>query len=156
MNFFEALGIEPIRLTLSSEELEKTYYALSMKRHPDHNNGSVQSTAEAAVLNQAYNALKNPWRRGLYYLQLNGVGVSGAGLPNALANLFFQVQDAESSDAVLALKNQLEERKNELDRSLLDLFKRIDQDSGHLEVLRDLVVENKYISSMLDTLDSRL
>lgn len=70
---FDLFGLPP-RYALDATELERRYRALSLQLHPDRATGDRRKAIEAtAALNAAYQALKDPFRRALYLLQLRGV-----------------------------------------------------------------------------------
>src|SRR5271155_4909288 len=77
MNYFEFFSL-PRKLTLDVVALEKAFYALSRKLHPDRFAGRPQAEQEAALaqssrLNDAYRTLKDPIARTEYLLKLEGV-----------------------------------------------------------------------------------
>jgi molecular chaperone HscB len=77
MNYFELFGL-PRRLTLDVVALEKQFYAMSRKLHPDRFASKPLGEQEAALaqsslLNDAYRTLKDPILRTQYLLKLEGV-----------------------------------------------------------------------------------
>src|ERR1700728_2812152 len=77
MNYFEFFGL-PRRLTLDVVALEKQFYAMSRKLHPDRFASKPLGEQEAALaqsslLNDAYRTLKDPILRTQYLLKLEGV-----------------------------------------------------------------------------------
>jgi molecular chaperone HscB len=80
--YFAVFGLPP-RLQLDLSGLEKQFYRLSRKLHPDvHAQASPQqqqwSLAQASLLNDAYRTLKNPVERTKYLLRLEGVQLEDA------------------------------------------------------------------------------
>jgi molecular chaperone HscB len=76
-SYFEIFSL-PAHLTLDTAALEKSFYALSRKLHPDRFAGRSTPEQEAALaessrLNDAYRTLKNPIARTEYLLKLEGV-----------------------------------------------------------------------------------
>jgi molecular chaperone HscB len=68
----------PPKLAIDTAALEKTFYALSRKLHPDRFAGKTpaeQKTAlrESSLLNDAYRTLKDPIARTEYLLKLEGI-----------------------------------------------------------------------------------
>jgi molecular chaperone HscB len=68
----------PQKLVIDTVALEKTFYALSRKLHPDRFAGKSAAEQEAALresslLNDAYRTLKDPIARTEYLLKLEGV-----------------------------------------------------------------------------------
>ncbi len=77
MNYFEFFTL-PRHLHIDIPALEKQFYVLSRKLHPDRFAGRPPAEQEAALtqaslLNDAYRALKDPIARTQYLLTLEGV-----------------------------------------------------------------------------------
>ena len=77
MNYFEFFNM-PRKLTLDVAALEKQFYAMSRKLHPDRFAAKPLAEQEAALaqsslLNDAYRTLKDPILRTQYLLKLEGV-----------------------------------------------------------------------------------
>jgi len=76
-NYFAFFGLPP-KLNLDIGALEKDFYALSRKLHPDLSAGSGSkeqewSLEQSSMLNDAYRTLKDPIKRTQYLLHLEGV-----------------------------------------------------------------------------------
>jgi molecular chaperone HscB len=76
-NYFAFFGL-PFKLNLDIAALEKDFYALSRKLHPDLNAGASGkeqewSMEQSSMLNDAYRTLKDPIKRTQYLLHLEGV-----------------------------------------------------------------------------------
>jgi molecular chaperone HscB len=77
MTYFEFFTL-PRKLTLDVVALEKQFYAMSRKLHPDRFASKTVAEQEAALaqsslLNDAYRTLKDPILRTQYLLKLEGV-----------------------------------------------------------------------------------
>jgi molecular chaperone HscB len=77
MNYFEVFGLSE-KLAIDTTALEKQFYALSRKLHPDRFASRVAAEQEEALrqsslLNDAYRTLKDPILRTQYLLKLHGV-----------------------------------------------------------------------------------
>lgn len=77
MNFFEVFGL-PEKLRIDTAALEKQFYTLSRKLHPDRfASRPVEEQEDAlrqsSLLNDAYRTLKDPILRTQYLLKLQGV-----------------------------------------------------------------------------------
>ncbi len=77
MNYFEFFSL-PRKLTIDVPALEKQFYALSRKLHPDRFAAKPVAEQEAALaqsslLNDAYRTLKDPIARTQYLLTQEGV-----------------------------------------------------------------------------------
>jgi molecular chaperone HscB len=75
--YFEIFSL-PQHLTIDTAALEKSFYALSRKLHPDRFASRSAAEQEAALaessrLNDAYRTLKDPIARTEYLLKLEGV-----------------------------------------------------------------------------------
>jgi molecular chaperone HscB len=76
-NYFEFFSLPP-KLVVDTAALEKSFYALSRRLHPDRFAGKSAAEQEAALalsslLNDAYRTLKDPIARTEYLLKLEGV-----------------------------------------------------------------------------------
>jgi molecular chaperone HscB len=77
MDYFEIFSLPP-HLTLDTSALEKSFYALSRRLHPDRFAARPAAEQEAALaessrLNDAYRTLKDPIARTEYLLKLEGI-----------------------------------------------------------------------------------
>jgi molecular chaperone HscB len=77
MNYFEFFQLPP-KLTIDTAALEKSFYALSRRLHPDRfaaKSAAEQEAAlaESSLLNDAYRTLKDPIARTEYLLKLEGI-----------------------------------------------------------------------------------
>jgi molecular chaperone HscB len=77
MTYFEVFSL-PAKLTIDTTALEKQFYAMSRKLHPDRFASRPAAEQEEALrqsslLNDAYRALKDPILRTQYLLKLQGV-----------------------------------------------------------------------------------
>ncbi|HKO18306.1 MAG TPA: Fe-S protein assembly co-chaperone HscB [Acidobacteriaceae bacterium] len=75
--YFEIFSLPP-HLTIDTAALEKSFYALSRKLHPDRFAGRPAAEQDAALaessrLNDAYRTLKDPIARTEYLLKLEGI-----------------------------------------------------------------------------------
>src|SRR5262249_14867720 len=73
-DFFTALGL-PRRLMINREELERRYYELSRRFHPDFFQTAsarerLVSLENSALLNKAYRTLRDPLTRAEYLVEL--------------------------------------------------------------------------------------
>jgi len=77
MDYFEIFSLPP-HLNIDTAALEKSFYALSRKLHPDRFASRPAAEQEAALaessnLNDAYRTLKDPIARTEYLLKLEGI-----------------------------------------------------------------------------------
>jgi molecular chaperone HscB len=104
VNYFEVFGL-PRRLAVDAAELQRRFYELSRRHHPDfHHGGSADEQAAAldasARLNAAYRALRDPIARIEYLVRLEegretreGALVKPQAPPELLAEMF-EIQEA--------------------------------------------------------------
>lgn len=81
VDYFTFFGL-PRKLNIDVTALEREFYALSRKLHPDANAGhdpreQEWSLEQSSRLNDAYRILKDPIRRTEYLLKLEGVELEG-------------------------------------------------------------------------------
>ena len=81
VDYFSFFGL-PRKLSLDTPTLEREFYALSRKLHPDLFAGrdareQEWSLEQSSRLNDAYRTLKDPIRRTEYLLKLEGVELEG-------------------------------------------------------------------------------
>src|SRR5512143_575947 len=77
VDYFSFFGF-PRKLNLNTAELEKEFYALSRRLHPDvfakaEDQERTWSLEQSSMLNDAYRTLKDPIKRTEYLLRLEGV-----------------------------------------------------------------------------------
>lgn len=141
-DYLAVLGLPP-HPAVDSAELERRYYELSRKLHPDRfqtagaddQQASVQATA---LLNAAYRTLRDVESRGRYWLERSGesLGRDNNRVPTALAAYVFDVQEklaelkAGANGSAAAIRGSLVETQQELaerrddDRARLDALLR--------------------------------
>ncbi len=104
MNYFEVFGL-PRRLAVDAAELQRRFYELSRRHHPDFHHGASADEQAAALdasarLNAAYRALRDPIARIEYLVRLEegratreGATVKPKAPPALLAEMF-EIQEA--------------------------------------------------------------
>jgi len=118
MDYFTFLRL-PRKLNLDVAALEKDFYELSRKLHPDLNAraGSEEqewSLQQSSLLNDAYRTLKDPIKRTQYLLQLEGVELeeqskSATEQARSTGQLKKQIVPPDLLEEVFELNMQLEE-----------------------------------------------
>ena len=63
MSYYEILGVEG---NATQEEIKSAFRRLAFKYHPDRNSGSKKAEAKFKLINEAFDTLKDPVRRGRY------------------------------------------------------------------------------------------
>jgi len=159
-DYFEVFGL-PRHLTIDLKDLEKRFYTLSRKWHPDlfarksreEQNAALESSA---ILNDAYRTLKDHIARTTYLLKLEGLDIGEQGtndVPPDLLEEIFELNMAleDDPDYAPALAG-FEEMRAGIDSELEQRFAAWDarQDRAVLAELRNLLNRRKYISNLID------
>jgi molecular chaperone HscB len=118
VDYFTFFGL-PRKLNLDVATLEKDFYELSRKLHPDLNAkaGSQEqewSLQQSSLLNDAYRTLKDPIKRTQYLLKLEGVELeeqskSATEQARAAGEMKKQIVPPDLLEEVFELNMQLEE-----------------------------------------------
>jgi molecular chaperone HscB len=118
--YFEVFGL-PRKLQIDTPALEKQFYTLSRKLHPDRFASKPPSEQEAALaqsslLNDAYRTLKDPILRTQYLLKLEGVELeeqskAATDAARATGGQKKQIVPPELLEEVFELNMQLQEMR---------------------------------------------
>jgi len=122
VNYFTFFGF-PRKLNLDPAELEKEFYALSRRLHPDlfaqaNAEERTWSLEQSSMLNDAYRTLKDPIKRTEYLLRLEGVELEeqskqATEKARATGELKKQVVPPGLLEEVFELNMHLEELRNQ-------------------------------------------
>jgi molecular chaperone HscB len=122
VDYFTFFGL-PRKLDLNIGGLEKEFYVLSRKLHPDVYSGADPreqewSLEQSSQLNDAYRTLKDPIKRTEYLLRLEGVELeeqskTATEEARASGNLKKQVVPPDLLEEVFELNMQLEELRGQ-------------------------------------------
>jgi molecular chaperone HscB len=120
VDYFMFFGL-PRKLSIDTSLLEKEFYALSRRLHPDmsaraDSQEKAWSLEQSSLLNDAYRTLKDPIRRTEYLLRLEGVELEeqskhATEKARASGELKKQVVPPDLLEEVFELNMQLEELK---------------------------------------------
>src|SRR5437588_8380903 len=156
VDYFSFFGLAP-KLNLDVAALEKEFYLLSRKLHPDLNaNAGSQEQAwsleQGSLLNDAYRTLRDPIKRTEYLLHLEGVVLeeqskSATEQARATGEIKKQIVPPDLLEEVFELNMQLEE---------LRMNKKMEEDDAALtaEIAKHkIALEEKY-ESLLQELQS--
>jgi molecular chaperone HscB len=155
------------KLDLSIAALEKAFYELSRKLHPDlnANAGSKEqewSLEQSSLLNDAYRTLKDPVRRTQYLLRLEGVELeeqskSATEQARASGEMKKQIVPPDLLEEVFELNMQLEElrmqkKMGEDDPALLEEIgkQKMELQEKHDQLLQELHGHWKMWDGMID------
>ncbi len=118
VDYFTFFGL-PLKLNIDVAALEKSFYELSRKLHPDLNaQADTQeqewSMEQSSLLNDAYRTLKDPIKRTAYLLHLEGVVLeeqskSATEQARATGEIKKQIVPPDLLEEVFELNMQLEE-----------------------------------------------
>src|SRR5271155_3703988 len=122
VNYFAFFGL-PLKLNLDVATLERTFYDLSRKLHPDLSARAVAqeqewSLQQSSLLNDAYRTLKDPIKRTQYLLQLEGVELeeqskSATEEARSTGQIKKQIVPPDLLEEVFELNMQLEELRGQ-------------------------------------------
>jgi len=173
-DYYELFGI-PVRLALSTDDLQKRFYELSRALHPDRfgrkSDRERQYSLEASsVLNDASRTLRNPVARAEYVLRQNGFDIGeqrSNNVPPELLEEVFELNMAleEVRGGDDSARPQLEQARanfggmlGEVDKELEELFREWDasQDREKLAAIRALLNRRKYIQNLVSEVDALL
>jgi molecular chaperone HscB len=174
MNYFEVFGL-PRALGLDPVTLEKSFYELSRKFHPDYYTTAPQDQRDqalrmTALLNDAYRTLKNPIRRVEYLVALEGFKPDGSKVPKKLLMEVFEINEqleeakagrlsVEEKDSLHAqIRAKADEFNTQLQKASLewdDLLQSGATDAGlkaQLTRLTEILSESSYIRNLEEEL----
>ncbi len=120
VDYFSFFGM-PRKLNLDAARLEREFYELSRKLHPDLNARAVKreqewSLEQSSLLNDAYRTLKDPIKRTQYLLGLEGVELeeqskTATEKARASGEIKKQIVPPDLLEEVFELNMQLEEAR---------------------------------------------
>jgi molecular chaperone HscB len=154
VDYFAFFGL-PRKLNLDVAMLERDFYELSRKLHPDLNarlesKEQEWSLQQSSLLNDAYRTLKDPVRRTQYLLRLEGVELeeqskSATEQARATGELKKQIVPPDLLEEVFELNMQLEElrmqkKMGEDDPALLEEIgkQKLALEDKHDQLLKEL------------------
>ena len=172
--FFHFFGI-PERLSLDVDDLQKRFYELSRKLHPDRYGRKPaterQYSEEAtSILNDGYRTLRDPVKRAGYVLKQHGLDIGeqrSKNVPPELLEEVFELNMAleELRGGDESVRPQLEEAGRKFngmlegaDRELETQFLRYDQcrDEAVLGAIRGILNRRRYIQNLVNEVEKEL
>jgi Fe-S protein assembly co-chaperone HscB len=173
-NYYELFGL-PRQLALDEQELERRFYALSRRLHPDlftrrSEREKQFSTDATALLNDGYRVLRDPVRRAEYILKQAGFPVGEQGTrdvpPDLLEEVFelnLALEELKGGDhsvepSLHQARVHFEKLLREIDRELAAAFREYDA-TGERDVLariRAILNRRKYISNLVNEVNVAL
>lgn len=176
-DFFEFMKM-PRKMNLDLKVLEKTYYDLSRKFHPDFFQGKSDkekfwSRVQSASLNKAYETLKDPIKRAesLLNLEVPPSKEEKTHIEPALVSEIFEIQEMveeQSRTKDSHLKSQLQNAKKEVEgkvairkKSLEAYFKEWDtlgnnaaKKEGLAKTIRKTIHEIAYLKNLIQSIET--
>lgn len=175
-SYFEVLGYDRESPVINLADLEKRFFELSKKFHPDRfaSKSALESQIShdrSSAINNAYRALKDPITRAKYFVEkeLGSIEEKSASVPPDMADLFFEIQDvldtireSDGHPAENAVK-EVQRAEAELIQKVSDLEKRLESmfsgydaspDRKKIEEIKQILSERSYIKSFLRQVDS--
>lgn len=152
VDYFTFFGLPP-KLNLDVAALERDFYELSRKLHPDLNAraGSQEqewSLEQSSLLNDAYRTLRDPIKRTEYLLHLEGIALeeqskSATEQARATGQVKKQIVPPDLLEEVFELNMQLEELRmnKQMGEDDANLAKEITQHKIALEAKHDALLE---------------
>ncbi len=172
--FYRFFGIEE-RLSLDLADLQKRFYDLSRKLHPDRygrkppaeQKYSVEATS---ILNDGYRILRDPVKRAEYVLKQHGFDIGeqrSRDVPPELLEEVFELNMAleELRGGDDSVRSQLEEARehftgllSDVDRQLTTEFARYDETRGEpvLGDIRGVLNRRRYIQNLVNEVEKEL
>ena len=173
-NYYDFFDLEH-KLDLDLQDLEKRFYALSRRWHPDvfsrRSAAEKQESLEAtAVLNDAYRTLRDPMTRAEYLLQEQGFETGeqkSTDVPPELLEEVFELNmaleelKAGDSDALPQLEHaraKFTAMRDGVDKDLQSQFAEYDRNNEHAALgrIRALLNRRKYIRNLVGEVEKAL
>ena len=166
LDFFDLFQLS-LTLSIDKLDLEKRFYDLSRRIHPDRflENGkeSAYSSRWATAVNRAYQTLRNRDRLSEYVLKRLSLaeGDKKGSVPIDLAEAYFELQDllavTPASQEVDRFRKMLESKKMENEKEWEEIRTHWDTRSSveNVASLRENLMEKRYLDSMIADLDKK-
>ena len=157
---FELFGL-PLAFTLDVEQLDAVYRDIQARVHPDRfaHAGDAERRASMQMttrVNEAYRALRDPLRRAIHLLELNGVDVAfetDTAMPKDFLvqqmELRERLEEAKSPSALDLMKKDLHGEKQQIEKQIAE---QIDA-RKNLESARALVRKLMFFDRLAEEVD---
>ena len=170
-DFFELFGMEE-QLSLDAGELQRRFYELSRKLHPDlyvrKSEQERQNAVDAsALLNDGYRTLRDPVKRAEYVLKRHGFDIGeqrSKDVPPELLEEVFELNmaleeirggDESARDQLEAAGERFKTMLGDIDRELQSEFERFDasRESDVLASIRRILNRRRYIQNLVNEVE---
>ncbi len=110
-DYFSALGLKR-RFKQDINEIENRFYGISRVLHPDRYGTANDDKRNLSIqrmgfLNDAYRIIKDPALRREYIISLEGIKVSGDGIPLELAEFWLEIKESNNEEEFIRFENEL-------------------------------------------------
>ena len=168
-DYFEIFDL-PQKLDIDEADLQKRFYQLSRKWHPDlsaRKTVTEQKEAEeaTATLNDAYRTLKDSVRRAEYVLSSKGLAVAHQSAPPDLLEEVFELNmaleeiragDDSARPQLVEAQKRFASMLSESDAQLHAEFRVYEESHASLGRMRSILNRRNYIRNLLRDVDSEL
>lgn len=165
-DYFSIFDLKP-QLQIDSDALQKKFYELSKKYHPDRYVAAGTREAGFALrwstlVNKAYQTLRDDHLRSLYLLELYHVPEDKtSAVPLDLAETYFELQEAlaeNNREPLVRFKSELEAKTSHLRKEWQNLANQWPSTGSEivLKKLQTLLNEQRYLKSMLADVEKKL
>ena len=149
-NYFEIFDLSP-KLDLDLNSLEEQYLQLQLQFHPDlliHKTQKEQELAKIKIsqINNAYEILKDPLKRAIYFLEINNIFIDSIKPDNMLLVDIMEIKEEleeGNEEKVNLIKADLKKRKEDLYQEIINL-----SNKNLISDISQKVVILKYLSSI--------
>jgi len=149
-NYFEIFDLSP-KLDLDLNSLEEQYLQLQLQFHPDLLINKTQKEQELAKIkisqiNNAYEILKDPLKRAIYFLEINNIFIDSIKPDNMLLVDIMEIKEEleeGNEEKVNLIKADLKKRKEDLYQEIINL-----SNKNLISDISQKVVLLKYLSSI--------
>jgi molecular chaperone HscB len=162
-NYFELFDI-PVSFEVDRETLSLRYRDLQRAVHPDRFASASEqekriSVQQAALINEAFQALKSPLPRARYLLELNGITLDDNDTNMDPSFLMEQMElreslaEVRSKDDPFGELNSLRDRIEGKERELVESLQQLFNTGDNLERGKDLVRRMQFMQRLLGEVD---
>ena len=153
MNHFQLFNL-PISYPVDTKALDREYFALQIRYHPDkaqEDSQKLEFLKRSTEINEAYKILKNDQRAASYLLKLHDIDIENESMnyplpPESLEQIWNDRQELEEAEDITAfLAHKIKERKDLL-AMLKDAFEKNAYDKAAIFSIR-----LKYLDSLISS-----
>ncbi len=154
MDYFDLLGIKK-SYKIDQVILDKKYFSLQKKYHPDRANNPLLINKYLAIsieANKAYRVIKDDYLRGEYLLELSGIKMDYNLVKNHLSSyelekIFNQLEDISNTNNLYLLKSIEEKKLIEKSKLLNQIAESFFSNNFHQAL--DLIIRLKYLNNII-------